>query len=288
MLRVSDKYDWFRFAPVDLDALKDLKDQYHQALQNVAAVGRMFLGEDENDRNAVLHWVPGLWRLAGQWVTAKETFRSSISFEDFSIYLVNKKVKTLATINLAGKKQNQVLVWLEEHIINLNLSSSHLVMNLPYDLPPHPTQKGESFSAPDLQLCKCLGGHFHNAFFLFSEMKELYERTSGIDISPERFDARMQIILKETDEEATNTYIVVGFSPGDEFFSEPYYFVRSWPPYVPESKLQPLRTRGFWYEDEWIGAVYMVRNLWDSNDQRSTIMYFFSEAIDQLMKILLD
>ena len=287
MLSVSEKYNWHRLDPVDLDALRELKNQYHLALQNVAAVGRMFLGEEENDKNAVLNWVPGLWRLAGHWVTGEDTFRSSISFDDFSIYLVNEKIKTLASINLAGKKQNQVLVWLEQHIINLRLSSSHLIMNLPYELPSYPTQKGKPFADPDPELCRTLGGYFHDAFFLFAQMKETYDKTSDITIWPEHFNCNMQIILKETDEEATNTYITVGFSPGDEFYSEPYYYVRSWP-FVSERRLTPLKTRGFWHDDDWIGAVYFVRNLWDCEDQKSIAMYFFNEAIPQLRSLLLN
>jgi len=187
VLSVNEKYNWHRLDPVDLDALRELKNQYHLALQNVAAVGRMFLGEEENDKNAVLNWVPGLWRLAGHWITGEDTFRSSISFDDFSIYLVNEKIKTLASINLAGKKQNQVLVWLEQHIINLRLSSSHLIMNLPYELPSYPTQKGKPFADPDPELCRTLGGYFHNAFFLFAQMKETYDKTSEITLDHNRY-----------------------------------------------------------------------------------------------------
>ncbi len=287
MLRVEDKYDWFNIEPVDLDDFRDLRDQYHHAIQNVGAVGRMYLGQTEGDSNASLSWVPGLWRLVGKWIDGIETFRSSISFHDFTIYLVNKKVKTLASLSLGGKTQNQILVWLEEQIINLNLSSSHLQMNLPYRLPDFRTaKKGEKFSDVDPHLCEIMGGHFHNAFFLFSKMKEVYRNTTDIVIHPREFTITMQIILKQTDEAATNTYMEVGFNPGDEFYGEPYFFVKSWPN-IPESKFTPMKTRGIWHDDDWVGAVYLTRNLWDSDDQESTTAYFFEEATSQIRKLLL-
>ena len=288
MLKVEEKYSWYHLDSHDVEAFASLKTQLHFAIQNVAAVGRMFLGESERDENAALIWVPGLWRMAGKWIKANDTFRSSLSFEDFTIYLVNKKVKTLASLYLGGKTQRQILVWLEEHIINLELSSAHLRMILPYDLPGFRTgRKSDTYKDPDLALCKTIGGHFHNAFFLFSKMKEVEKKTSKIIINPQAFDINMQIILKDTGEEATNTYLTVGYSPGDEFYGEPYYFVKSWP-HVPDNRLRPLKTRGFWHEDDWIGAVYMVRNLWDSTDQPSTAHYFFQEATKQMRRLLMN
>lgn len=287
-MKVQEKYSWYHIDPIDPELFNDLRDQYHHAIQNVAAVGRMFLGEHEYDENAELSWTPGLWRLVGKWISGNEVFRSSISFQDFTIYLVNQKVSTLASLYLGGRTQNQILVWLEEQIINLNLSSSHLVMKLPYELPPFRTlKKGETFKELDVNICEKFGGHFHNAFYLFSKMKEVYPNTTDVVISPRNMEAEIHIILKETGEMATNTYLTIGYSPGSKFYEEPYFFVKSWP-YVDETKLRPLKTRGFWHEEDWIGAVYLIRNLWDSEEQESTAHYFLEDAIDQVTRLLID
>ena len=120
VLSVSEKYNWHELKPIDLEVLREIREEVHLAIQHVAAVGRTFLEADSRDRNASLAWIPGLWRIAGKWVAGTHTFRSSLSFEDFSIYLVDEKVNPLASIHLDNKSHNQVLVWLEEHIINLD------------------------------------------------------------------------------------------------------------------------------------------------------------------------
>ncbi len=284
MLTVSDKYEWYALRSLDLDLLRSMKNDCHLAIQNVSAVGRTFLEPVSNDRNASLNWIPGLWRLAGNWVSGIHKFRSSLSFDDFSIYLVDEKVNTLDSITLSEKSENQVLVWLEQHIISLNLSSSHLVMNPPYSLPPDLRDK-KGFSLPDLDLIKDLGGYFHDAFILFSEYRQCHKDTSAIEVYPKRFNMEMRIILIETDEEETDTYITLGFCPGDKYYDEPYYYVTS-RPHIMETVLPKFSTRGFWHKNNWFGSVYFTRNLWDSSDQKATAMYFFDESISMFQSML--
>jgi hypothetical protein len=287
VLAVLDKYDWFHLEPYDLKDLRNVFIEYHAALQNVAAVGRTFIGKDETDSNAKLSWIPGLWRLAGQWVSGTETFRSSLSFEDFSIYLVNERLKTLASISVADKTQRELMVWLEEHIINLNLSSSHLTLELPYALPERVTRmKDERFSSLSLKTANTTGGYLHDSFIIFSMIKENHAQHRGIFVNPETFHMELKLILKKTDEEITDTYIKIGFCPGDDDYDEPYFYVTSWP-FIANERLISLKTRGFWHHEDWLGAVYFVRNLWDSNDQLDTALYFFNETIDFFQKRLL-
>ncbi len=271
---------------IDLEKLRFYKNEYHLALQNVAAVGRTFLPEDPHDKNAWLVWIPGLWRMAGKWVEGIHKFRSSVSFEDFNIYLVDEKVQTLDAFNLEEKTLNQAFVWLEQHIISLNLSSSHLVMNLPYQLPQEVMDK-KQFSLTDSRVTRILGGYFHDAFIIHSEYKEKFEHTRDIFISPKRMHMEMDVVIIETDEEETDTLITLGFSPGDQIYNEPYFYVTS-RPYLDEENLPKFSTRGFWHQDEWIGAVYLAKNLWDSSNQKETAMYFFDEAIEKTRSLLLN
>ena len=82
------KYDWHHLRPTDLDNFSALRKQIHQAIQNVSLVGRQYLPPSDEDSNATLTWVPGLWRIVGKWIPAKTKFRSSLSLENFNIYLV--------------------------------------------------------------------------------------------------------------------------------------------------------------------------------------------------------
>ena len=49
---------WKRIENFDTEVLADNRKQLHQAIQNVAAVVRLFLPESEKDEEALLVWIP--------------------------------------------------------------------------------------------------------------------------------------------------------------------------------------------------------------------------------------
>ena len=100
-------FEWRPLREVDTNHLVASRCQLHQAIQNVAAVGRKFLPESKHDVNATLSWVPGLSRMAGQWVEGDISFRSSIEPSAFKIFLVENFLKTLlskfsTTLNISS------------------------------------------------------------------------------------------------------------------------------------------------------------------------------------------
>ena len=82
---------WKKLESFDADVLADNKNQLHQAIQNVAAVGRTFLPYTEGDEAATLIWDPGLSRMVGKWVQGGIKFRSSIHPETFTVHCTSFK-----------------------------------------------------------------------------------------------------------------------------------------------------------------------------------------------------
>lgn len=279
------KFHWREFRPVDIDALAETRDQFHQALQSVAAVGRKFLPAVKNDENGTLVWVPGLSRLAGNWVTGSQAFRSSISFEDFCIYLVDDKVNTISKFELEGKKQSQVLIWLEEQIGKLGLDAFDLTMNLPYKIPQYPTQSGAPFSA-DLKMSQELSKYYHNTFVSIRELSVDYGiQKPEIKIWPHHFDLATSIILKDTGDDETNTSLQMGISPGDHEFDQPYFYVNTWP-HVDTTHLDKLSNGALWHEDEWTGAVLLIKHVMVEKNQKEIVDNFFRTTSQKLIALL--
>ncbi|MBV6646926.1 MAG: hypothetical protein KI790_15825 [Cyclobacteriaceae bacterium] len=279
--------EWFELEPIDNERLSVVRKQFHQALQNVSAVGRKFLPESSRDENAILYWVPQFWRLAGKWIGASKTFRSSISFSDQSIHIVDREMSSLASFGFEGKTHNQVMVWLEEQIKRFELSSSELTMSLPYELPPYPTQKGKPFENIDPETALILGAHFHNCHYVLSDLRSKYEGASEIRLWPHHFDLAISILVKDSGDYETSTYVSAGLSPGDQYYDQPYFYVNSWP-YADESKLQGFSGIGAWHTDDWLGAVVMAEELWRIANQENIVKIFYQEGIDQLINVLLD
>lgn len=279
-------FDWKSFVPSDTDELIEARLQLHHAIQNVAAVGRHFSPASSNDLQATLVWVPGLGRMAGRWVSGDIDFRSSISPEEFSVYLVDTKVQTIGSIDLEGQTHREILIWLEEQIGKLGLDASNLAMKLPYDLPEFPTQNGKPFHIKTkrglTELAKC----YHNAYVMLRKMREdLGAEGQEILIWPHHFDMALDVIIKDSGDPDTTTKISLGMSPGDEHFERPYFYVNSWP-HTDTAQCTKLSGNALWYSDDWTGAVLPLRYVLEAADQQGSVHAFYQEASDQLVKLL--
>ncbi|RED94109.1 hypothetical protein [Marinoscillum furvescens] len=278
-------FDWRSFVPTDSDDLIKARLLLHHAIQNVAAVGRHFSPPTANDLHATLVWVPGLGRMAGRWVTGEIDFRSSISPEEFSVYLVDKKVQTLGALDLEGCTHSEVLIWLEEQIGKLGLDASNLAMNLPYELPDFPTQAGQPFHLDSkrgiTELAKC----YHNTYIMLRQMREeLGAEGQEILIWPHHFDMALDVIIKDSGDPETTSKIGLGMSPGHEHFERPYFYVNSWP-HTDTSLCKKLSGQALWYSDDWTGAILPLKSVYEDN-QPDTLHTFYQEAAACLIELL--
>ncbi|MFT6866944.1 MAG: hypothetical protein ACJA08_001782 [Cyclobacteriaceae bacterium] len=279
------QFEWRDLGQVDYNELGQTKNQVHQAIQLVAAVGRKFREVSPNDDNATLSWIPGLTRLAGKWVQGNKTFRTSLGLIDFCIYIVDEKVNTISKFSLNGKNQTQVLLWMEEQIGKLDLDASDLTLHLPYSIPSYGTQDGEPFLV-DLKMSNELSKYYHNTFIC---LRDLYKKTEGdnpdINIWPHHFDEAMTIIVKDTGDDETNSTVMLGMSPGDNEFNRPYFYVNTWP-HVDTSKLGSSPTGAFWHEQLWTGTVLPVEEVLAAENQKSMIDTFYERASHVLIQAL--
>lgn len=279
--------EWEKLTHISTDDLNFVRKQYHLAAQNISVVGRSYLDRSENDENAVLHWVPGFWRMAGKWVSGQnKTFRSSISLKDFNIYLVDQRVNVLAKFPLHGKTHNQVMIWLEEQILSLGLFSKALNLEMPYRLEEFNNWAKEKFAEVDPELSIEFGKFYHNTYLLLNELKNLFPHASECSIWPHHFDESVTFTLKETGDPATNTMVSGGFSPGDQFYQQPYFYVNSWP-FVDFEHVEKAKF-GFAHTEEWVGNVLLASELVKATDQYERLYDFYSENLSHLSNFLLD
>lgn len=282
-----DTFSWNPLIVVDPDELRHARIQLHQAVQNVAAVGRKFLAQDAGDKNASLTWVPGLKRMAGNWVKGDISLRSSISLEEFKIYLVDEKVTTLSAFDCQDATVTQLMLWLEEQIGKYGLKAANLTLNLPYELPDEVLAAGSPFNLPSLRGVKELTKYYHNAYVTLREFKQKFVAAGEIRIWPHHFDMAMDVLLRDTGDPETNTQIALGMSPGDDQFESPYLYVNCWP-HVDTQKLPMLSNHGMWISEEWTGAVLLSKHLQNSKNQEEVTRTFYAEAssilINQLTK----
>lgn len=280
-----DTFNWNPLIVVDPDELRHARIQLHQAIQNVAAVGRKFLPHSVGDENATLSWVPGLKRMAGKWVKGDISLRSSISLEEFKIYLVDEKVAVLSTFECEGATVTQLMLWLEEQIGKYGLEAANLTLNLPYELPEDVNAVGTPFDLPSLRGAKELTKYYHNAYVTLRDFKQNFASTGEINIWPHHFDMAMTVLVRDTGDPETNTQISLGMSPGDHQFESPYFYVNCWP-HVDTQQLPRLSNHAMWISEEWTGAVLLSKHLQNGKNQEEIARTFYAEASSILINEL--
>lgn len=277
---------WSHLYPLELSELAIVRDQFHQAVQSVAAVGRHFLEVSKEDQNAVLHWIPNPKRLAGKWIdTPKGKFRASISFSEGRIFLIDEKIRVIDSFEIHGNTFNQLMVWFEEHIGQLGLPVENFNVNLPYELPDYATEKKQEFDLSDMALSDAFAHFYANSRVILEKLKASFPGAGETTVWPHHFDQAISVMLKDSGNPETSSYLGLGMSPGDQFYNQPYFYVNSWP-YAEEDQLQSLKF-GKWHTDDWVGAVFTAEEIWETPNQPEAVMTFYQETSRQLQDLLL-
>lgn len=280
--------DWQLLTFPDVSHLSQAREQFHQAIQNVAAVGRSFLPLSPDDENANLEWDASLQRLVGRWVEGDIRFRSSISLQKFEVYLVDEQLRTVSSIAMEGVRQTDVMVWLEHELSKLGADFSKINLACPYVIPEYPTAKKEPFHLEDMKAAGELSKLYHNTATLLKGLLKNEENGSEIKCWPHHFDIAARITLLDTGDPETSRSINMGMSPGDKYYDEPYFYCSPWP-YPTKNLIDLSVVKANWHEDEWVGAVLPVSQISEHNliqDQRRLVMKFYNTSLKFLKEVL--
>jgi hypothetical protein len=77
----------------------------------------------------------------------------------------------------------------------------------------------------------------------------------------------------------------IGFSPGDDFYNEPYFYVSLYPgPDV--ATLPPLPAIGHWHATPFTAAIARARRIVEAEDQKREVEAFLRTAVEIAIKAL--
>ncbi len=282
----SQPMSWKHLAPFDPQALAGMRQQFHQAAQSVAAVGRFSLATSEDDGNAVLQWHTGLHALVGKWISGPvNEVRAGISILQGTIF-IEKKESGLSSLEIDNKTYPQLMTWLEGQVGEAGLPVNEFSASLPYEIPSYPTQKGAPFDVSNAEMRKALSNWYEDTDLVLSKLQPRFEQPMEMRVWPHRFDYAASVTLKDSGSADTSTYLGLGMSPGDENYDQPYFYVNSWP-FVEEDRLKPL-PYGSWHVDDWVGAVLLSEEVVREDRQVAMVTDFFLNASEQLRDLLLE
>jgi hypothetical protein len=211
-------------APADLVSARQ---HAHFAAQVISAAGETFAPHVPDTSHTAMVWDAAHEALAGRELPGAGC-RVALRVHDLGLLLLTNSGAIAAQTRLAGRTLAEAYAWaadaLESHARG---ALAGALVHPGYALEPHPLERGARF-AEDPGLPE-LSRWFANADL---ELRRIARETRGageVLCWPHHFDIATLVVLESDAAGDPLRTVGVGLSPGDDFVSEPYWYVNHGP-----------------------------------------------------------
>ncbi len=178
-----------------------------------------------------------------------------VTLSPLSMWLV-RGGETVATIELDDQPEANCIAWLDEMLTERGLKAASGVKH-PFKLPAD-VAAIEHFSTDGLESALQVLSRWydlaHHQLLRFADRhRDIEPGPSPVWCWPHHFDMATYVSLEAGDAEDARG-IGTGMSPGDESYSEPYFYINPWP-YLDAGNLPQLPPPGHWHTEGFVGAV---------------------------------
>jgi hypothetical protein len=272
--------NWRPLDAVDQARLSSARTQAHIAAQWLARAARAYNTAQPDDGHTNLGWDDAFGGLATR--ALPDGARLGLRVADLSLAVLDGASAHPAQVfPLGGRGDAQARAWLGRQMAARDLDPSALDAPLPYEAPA--LASGAVYAAADLAPFLELAVWYANANGALGAIRlELIARNlpaPPVRCWPHHFDLDTLVAL------APGRTTGVGFSPGDHFYDEPYFYVSLYPgPDV--ATLPPLPAVGHWHADQFTAAVATARRIVETEDQKRDVEAFLRAAVEIAIRAL--
>ena len=274
--------------PLHLDPLlPESRLQLHYAIQLVAATGAALAEPLPDYSHTSLAWQSELALFTGMLIRSQHPFRVAIEPTQLTLFVLDQRNQTIASLPLSGKTLAQGLDWLKSVIVKLGANAEKVAFldYPPDDFPDHAIAHGAAFQASSALPLSDLVHYYANTHLLIQSIVQTQVEASAIRIWPHHFDLASLITLPGMKNGSPLT-VGVGMSPGDTSYDEPYWYVSPYP-YPDVIALPALAGDGFWHTQHWVGAVLKASQVSHTEtEQASQVESFLRSAVNASISLL--
>ncbi len=278
---------WHPLGSTDPKDLTEARLQLHYGIQPIAALNVAFIPPvaDGSQASLSLDSIDDTLVLLGGEISCEQPFRLGLNPVNFNLVLVDPVLKPLDSFVLAGQTLLDAVAWTRAQATPRGLDSDRItLLSYPDDFPDHPIASGQPFLPSPIPQLQEITYYFANSNALLRRIAATTPGASPVRIWPHHFDIATLITLPGGTDGETQT-VGVGYSPGDQSYPEPYWYVTPWP-YPQQPDLPPLAGNGFWHQQGWIGAILTGSRLGSPTDQEDQVKGFQDTAIAACRKLL--
>jgi hypothetical protein len=246
--------------------------QAHHAAQWLGRAARAYVPAQPNDRHTSLGWDDAFGGLTTH--PLPDGSRLGLRLADLTLAFLDQHPHALA---LDGRADAEVRVWLGGHVAARNLASGRLDDPLPYVIPDHVLARGARYSLDEIgDALNVLATWYSNAnAALVGVQQHLAARRLNappVRCWPHHFDLDCLVALPR------GRTMGIGYSPGDEFCDEPYFYTSMWPePSIPGLPLLPAMAH--WHTYKFLAALAPAHKIVAAHDQGAYVQQFLDVSI---------
>ncbi len=283
--------DWEIHEKTNLKTKKLLaaRIELHRAVQLVGAVGRSYSPPSGEDEYGSLEWDKNGKMLVCVPVGREKKIYAGLSLAKFNLGLYDQNGTLIDGMDLKKHSLGEAVDWLKMSLGKAGLEEGKLTMELPYEIPEYALGTEKKFKYKPKNTFREFSNLYENAALILSHYRENNDHASDIKCWPHHFDIAMQLIFEEEGNPDEKKYVGLGFSPGDENYKRPYYYINLWPaPDIPLSDLPPIQGAR-WNIEDWFGATLDIKNFKKINDaqaQMELVKAFYDAALSEIFKLI--
>jgi Family of unknown function (DUF5996) len=283
-----DRLEWLPLRGVDQPRLSEARLQAHHAVQWLARAARAYVPSQPDDGHTSLRWEDGLDGFMTHPLT--DGTRLSLQITTLTLALYGGDGPTrVQSFALTGRSETQARQWLGEQLGARGFDARALDAPSPYEIPAHAIDQGAVYEAAGSAdaLAELAAWYANVHVSLGRVQRQMIGRNlaaSPVRCWPHHFDLATQATLPTPNVDTTGD-IGSGFSPGDEYYDEPYFYVSVYP--EPDPAMLPmLPAMGHWHTREFTAGVKPAHKILAAKDKATETDEFLQGAVAIALRIL--
>jgi hypothetical protein len=274
---------WRPVGPVNFRHFHVARLQAHYAAQWLARAARAYVGKKPDDSHTNLGWDDAFGGLTTH--PLPDGSRIGLRLADLTLAVLGSTPKMLA---LDGRADADVRAWLGAELTDRGLDAGRLDAPAPYTIPEHVIAVGARYSLDELRSqFEALSTWYANADGLLGRLRDQLAarklKGPAVRCWPHHFDLDSAVPFSK--DHGKDRGMALGFSPGDDYCDEPYFYVTMWPePKIPELPLLP--PQGHWHSYEFLAALAPAHKIVVAADQGAYVEAFFDVAVEAAIRAL--
>ena len=260
--------------------------QAYYAAQWLARAARAYIPPRPDDGHTNLGWDDGFDGFTTHPLA--EDTRLGLRISDLTLALLQNG-RIAASFALNGRSEAEAREWLGKQMQTLNFSPAAVDAPLPYVLPPHRLAQGACYDAAGLAepLCELAAWYANGFCALGAIMQRLVARglpAPEVRCWPHHFDLDC-LTPVASGAAGTAPTMGAGFSPGDHYYDEPYFYISVYPrPHA--SALPALPELGHWHMEDFLAALVPASRIIALKNRQAETEAFLRSAVDGMVKVL--